>query len=65
MVKYPNIIKNVHIAIQSGDDEILKKKGELLGVFPKSDITSADPISVLPKKEAPKASKDDGDEDES
>lgn len=25
MVKYPNIIKNVHIAIQSGDDEILKK----------------------------------------
>lgn len=25
MEKYPNIIKNVHIAIQSGDDEILKK----------------------------------------
>ena len=25
MGKYPNIIKNVHIAIQSGDDEILKK----------------------------------------
>ena len=44
--------------------EILKKKGELLGVFPKSDTTSADPISVLPKKEAPKASKDDGDEDD-